>query len=383
MNNLRSQFLLRPDVAFLNHGSFGATPRPVFERYQEWQRELELEPVDFLGRRAPELLRQSRAALGQFLNADPDDLVYTTNATTGVNIVARSLQLGAGDEVLTTNHEYGACDNIWRFLSGKQGFSYRAVPIPVPVATHAEFLERFIAEITPQTRAIFISHITSPTALTFPIAELCQAARQRGILTIVDGAHAPGQIPLDLRAVDADFYTGNLHKWLCAPKGAAFLYARRGLQERLAPLAVSCGWNGSFSRGSQFLDYLEYGGTSDLSAPLSVPAAIEFFRENDWWRVVDNCHELLLRARPEIAAALDAEPIAPDGEWFRQMSAFLLPEGMPGDILHARLFNEHRVEIPTFYWQGRWVIRIALQGYNTWEDVERLIAGVRDIRATL
>lgn len=387
MNNLRSHFLLRPDVAFLNHGSFGATPRPVFQRYQEWQRQLELEPVEFLGRRAPELLRESRAALGQMLNADPDDLVYITNATTGVNIVARSLQLGPGDEVLTTNHEYGACDNIWRFLSGKQGFRYRAVEIPVPVTTHADFLERFVAEITPQTRAIFISHITSPTALTFPIAELCHLARQRGILTIVDGAHVPGQLPLDLRAVDADFYTGNLHKWLCAPKGAAFLYARRSLQELLEPLVISWGWNAPFSKGSQFLDYLEYGGTSDISAPLSVPAAIEFFQQNDWWNVVENCHQLVLRSRPAIAEALDAQPIAPNGnggsEWFRQMSAFLLPEGMPGDILHSRLFNEHHVEIPTFPWQGRWAIRIAVQGYNTWTDVERLLSGVQEIRKTL
>ena len=384
MNNLRSQFLLRPDVAFLNHGSFGATPRPVFERYQKWQRELELEPVDLLGRRAPELLRQSRMELGQFLNADPDDLVYITNATTGVNIVARSLQLGAGDEVLTTNHEYGACDNIWRFLSGKQGFSYRAVEIPVPVTTHDDFLERFVAQITPQTRVIFISHITSPTGLTFPVPQLCQIARQRGIITVVDGAHVPGQLPLDLRELDADFYTGNLHKWLCAPKGAAFLYARRELQEQLEPLVISWGWNGPFSKGSQFLDYLEYGGTSDISAPLSVPAAIQFFGENDWPAVAEGCHQIVRQARPEIAAALDATPICPDDrQWFRQMSAFLLPEGLPGDLLHSRLFSEHLVEIPTFPWQGRWAIRIAVQGYNTWEDVERLLAGLREIRKTL
>jgi len=376
--HLRDLFLLRPEIAFLNHGSFGACPRPVFEHYQQWQREMEEEPVEFHGRRAPELLRHARKALGEYLNTDPDDLVYVVNATTGANIVARSLQLGPGDEILTTDHEYGACDRMWRFLTERNGATYRSVTIPIPVTDQSEFVERFFEQVGPRTRVIFMSHITAPTALTFPVAEICRRARALGIITLIDGAHAPGQIPLDLRELDADFYTGNLHKWLCAPKGAAFLYARRSMQPLLEPLVVSWGWEPVVGRGSTFIDHHEYYGTSDISAPLSVPAAIDFHRQHDWDAVRLHCHDLLLRARPSIAEALDAVPTAPDGGgWFAQMSSFLLPSRIDGAALQAYLFNEHGVEIPIFDWNGRQTIRISVQGYNRWEDIERLLLGCR------
>jgi isopenicillin-N epimerase len=379
--DLRSYFLLRPEVAFLNHGSFGATPRPVMERYQWWQMESEGEPVEFHARRAPELLRDARSALGELVGADADDLVYVTNATVAVNIVARSLHLGPADEVLGTDHEYGACDRIWRFLEKRGGARYRQARIPVPVTTHEEMLDALFAQVTAATRVLFISHITSPTALTFPVAEACRRARALGLITIIDGAHAPGQIDLDLRAVDADFYTGNLHKWLCAPKGAAFLYARRTMQELLEPLVVSWGYEAIAPTGSRFVDEQEYRGTRELAAPLCVADAIEFQREHDWDSVRRRCHELVMRARPLIAEALDATPIAPDSsEWFAQMSAFILPDGFDGAGLQRRLFQEHLVEIPTFPWNGRQTIRISVQGYNTWEDVERLLEGIRAIR---
>ena len=230
MQSLRSEFLLDPDIIFLNHGSFGATPRPVFESYQRWQRVLEREPVDFLGRKATELLRESRTVLADYLGAQVDNLVYVTNATTGINIVAHSLDLNPGDEVLSTDHEYGAMDRTWRFLSRKRGFKYVNYTISIPVTSQDEFVQQFWAQVTPATRVIYLSHITSPTAMILPIEAITQRAREAGILTVIDGAHAPGQIPLSLDAIGADFYVGNLHKWLCAPKGSAFLYARPEVQ---------------------------------------------------------------------------------------------------------------------------------------------------------
>jgi isopenicillin-N epimerase len=230
---LKSLFLLDESVTYLNHGSFGACPRPVFAAYQQWQLHLERQPVLFLYRRVDELLRESRARLGAYLGADADDLVYFLNPTTAVNMVARSLAsphtgfLQPGDEVLTTDHEYGAIDRTWRFICERTGACYVRQPIPLPATTQEALADRFWSGVNERTRVVFISHITSPTALIFPVAEICWRARRAGLLTIVDGAHAPGQIELDLSEVGADLYTGACHKWLCAPKGTAFLYARR------------------------------------------------------------------------------------------------------------------------------------------------------------
>jgi isopenicillin-N epimerase len=213
MTGLRRLFLLDPEIVFLNHGSFGATPQPVFAVYQSWQRELERQTVEFLGRRATDLMAESRAVLADYLGTQRDHLVYVTNATVGVNTVARSLALGPGDQVLTTDHEYGACDRTWRFLAHQKGFVYRSQKIPAPVMNEDDFVEQFWSAVTGRTKVIFLSHITSPTATIFPVAEVCRRAREQGILTLVDGAHAPGQIELALEEIGADFYTGNLHKW--------------------------------------------------------------------------------------------------------------------------------------------------------------------------
>ena len=205
MNNLKAQFLLDPDIIFLNHGSFGATPRPVFEAYQEWQRRLEWQPVEFLVNELPGLLVDARQALGNYIHCGRDDVVYVPNATFAVNVVARSLDLGPGDEVLTTNHEYGACNNVWSFLSRKRGFSYRYRQINFPAESDETVVDQFVQGITPQTKVIFLSHLTSATALKLPVTEICQLAAERGIITVIDGAHAPGQIPLNLEEIGADF----------------------------------------------------------------------------------------------------------------------------------------------------------------------------------
>ncbi|MCO5181935.1 MAG: aminotransferase class V-fold PLP-dependent enzyme [Candidatus Promineofilum sp.] len=377
--SLRDEFLLDPDVVFLNHGSFGATPRPVFEAYRGWQQRLEWQPVQFLGSDIGACLAEARAALALYLKTGANDLVYVPNATFGINVVARSLRLGSGDEVLATDHEYGACENAWLYMSRERGFRYvrRSIPLPLPDA--AEIVEQFWAGVTPRTKVIFLSHITSPTAVRFPVEAICARARRAGILTVVDGAHAPGQIPLDLNAVGADFYAGNCHKWLCAPKGAGFLHARPEVQRLIEPLVVGWGWGErrTFAFGSDYLDYLQYPGTDDYAAYLAVPAAIEFQARHDWPTVRARCHELVACGINRINELTGLSSIyGPRVENFSQMAAAPLP---PIDDLPAfkqRLYGDFRVEIPCVQWGARQFIRISIQGYNTETDVDALLAAL-------
>ncbi len=380
MDSLRSQFLLDPEVVFLNHGSFGACPRPVFEVYQAWQAELERQPVEFLGRRIVGLLADARQKLAEYLGSGSDEIVYFSNPTTAINMVARNLDLHSGDEILATNHEYGAMDRTWRFICGQSGASYIQQLIPLPVRSQEEVVEAVWSGVTPRTRVLFISHITSPTALIFPVAELCSRARQSGILTIIDGAHAPGQIDLNLTDLGADIYTGACHKWLCAPKGAAFLYARRDVQSRLLPLVVSWGYESEKPSSSLFIDYHEWQGTRDMAAFLSVPAAIEFQASHDWDMVRRECHALAIETRRRINAVTGLEPICPESsDWFNQMFLIRLPKNINLVDLKTRLYDDFRVEVPTIYWDTQNFLRISIQGYNTHEDTEALIQALQSI----
>lgn len=383
MNDLRALFLLDPDVVFLNHGSFGATPRPVFEVYQRWQRRLERQPVQFLGREIGDHLASARQALGRYLNADKDDLAFVPNATFGVNVVARSLALGPGDEVLTTNHEYGACDNVWHFLSRKQGFGYVQQAIALPLTSAADIVEQFWQGVTPRTRVIYISHITSPTALCFPVEAICARAREAGILTVIDGAHTPGQIPLDLAAVGADFYCGNGHKWLSSPKGSGFLYTRKERQRLIEPLVVGWGWGESrmLTFGSDYLDALQWLGTNDFSAYLSVPAAIEFQEEHNWTAVRQQCHTLLCQAIDRICALTGLDSVYPEaGEpSFYQMAIAPLPPIADLQGLKDQLYERFRVEVPCVQWGDRPFIRVSVQGYNTQEDIDTLLFAIETV----
>lgn len=374
---LREQFLLRPDVVFLNHGSFGACPRPVFEVYQAWQRELQRQPVEFLGRRFPDLMRGARERLAAFVGAAADDVVFVPNATTGLNTVARSLPLQPGDEVLSTNHEYGALDRTWRFVCAKRGARYVNQPLPEPLESHEQVVDALWSRVTPRTRVLFLSHITSPTALILPVAELAQRARRAGILTVVDGAHAPGQIPLNLEALGADFYAGNLHKWTCAPPGSAFLYARREVQSLLEPLVVSWGWESEMPGPSRFIDEHEWQGTRDIAAYLATPAAIDFLAAHDWAAVQRACHELTRVARRAIAELTGLAPLTPDSpEWFAQMVACPLPD-CDGEALKRRLYDEFAIEVPIVTWGGRRLVRVSIQGYNSREDVDALVTALQ------
>jgi isopenicillin-N epimerase len=332
-------FLLDPEVTYLNHGSYGACPVPVFERYQELQRELERNPMAFLAREFDERLAQAREALAAFVGARPDDLVFVPNATAGLNAVIRSLRLEAGDEVVTTRHEYGAVTRTWLFAGATL-----VVAEPEEVA----------AAIGPRTKAVSISHITSPTALVLPVREICAAARAAGVLAVVDGAHAPGQVPLDLDALGADVYAGNCHKWLSAPKGAGFLWARPEHHAWIAPLVVSWGHDDGFAQRHG------WQGTRDPAAALAVPAAIEAHRLLD--------HERCRRLAGSFHDRLP--PVA--GQPAPQMWATELPRG-DAEELQRRLRERHRIEVPVREWEGRRLLRVSIAPYNEAEDVELLL----------
>ena len=373
---LADEFMVRRDIAFLNHGSYGACPRPVFETYQGWQRELERQPVEFLGRRVRGLLAEARVPLGEFVGTDPDNLIYMPNLTWGANAIARSLALEPGDEVLATDLEYGAVDRTWRYHCERRGACYINQPITLPVTTAEAFVAQLWAGVTERTRVISMSHITSGTALIFPVAEVCRRARAAGIMTVIDGAHAPGQIDLNLDDLGADFYIGNCHKWLCAPKGSAFLFARPARQELLEPFIISWGYQADVPGPSLFLDHYERTGTSDPSAYLSVPAAIAFQRAHGWPRVRAACHLLAREARERIAALTGLPPIAPDSaEWWAQMCTCPLPP-VDAQRLKERLWDDYQVEIPVSSRQGQTSLRVSIQAYNRPEDIDRLLEGL-------
>lgn len=360
---LRDEFLLDPDVVFLNHGSFGACPRDVFARYQEWQLELERQPVEFLGRRIEGLLAEARAALAAYVNADPDDLVFVQNATTGANLAAWGVALQPGDEVLATSLEYGALDLAWEHICAHAPATYIRMPVTVPLENA---VEEIWSGVTDRTRVLFISHITSETAVELPVAELCSRARERGITTVVDGAHVPAHIPLDLRALDVDYYTGNCHKWLCAPKGAAFLYVRRELQPAIAPLVVSWG----FKDDPTFLSRHEEQGTRDPAAYLTVPYAIEWQRTHDWDRVRERCRALASTVPKRVG-------LAPLGDGL-QMVAMRLPDDAPPD-LKRRLYDEYDVEVPV---SDNGIIRVSVNGYNDDSDIDALARALDELLPT-
>jgi isopenicillin-N epimerase len=377
-------FLVRPDIAFLNHGSFGARPRLVFEEYQRWQRELEAQPVAFLGRRLPGLLAEARTSVASFLNVGPNDLVFVPNATHGMNIIARSLVLEPGDEVLGTDHEYGAVERTWRFNCARQGAVYRTQPISVPVSSAEAIIDQLWQGVTERTRVIVISHISSPTALIFPVAEIARRAASQGVLTVIDGAHAPGQLELNLPEIGADFYVGNGHKWLSGAVGAGFLYARPDRQRLLKPLIVSWGWEPREPGPSPFIDLFDWIGTDDPAAYLSLPTAIAYQRDHAWPAVRATCHVLARHAQEQITLITGMPPVSSDSsDWWVQMVVAPIP--IRGNLsvkeIQHRLWEDFQVEVPITDWQGHRFVRVSIQAYNSVADVERLLEGLRQLRA--
>jgi len=383
MNDYQSLFLLDPKVIFLNHGSFGACPKPVFAAYQDWQRRLEMQPILFLGREFAELQLSARKKLGDFLGVEADDVVYIPNATHGVNIIAHSLAIQPGEEILTTDHEYGACDNTWEFICRKAGGSYIHQPIRLPIDSVEAFVDQFWRGVTGRTKLIYLSQISSPTAQRLPVEAICQRARRAGILTFIDGAHAPGQIPVNLPAIGADFYTGNAHKWMLSPKGAAFLYVRRENQALIEPLVVSWGYSADekSTTGSRFIDLLQWTGTHDPSAALTVPTAIEFMEEHEWDKVRQDCRALLRQALDRIQdlTGLPAAYAAGDQPSTLPPQLAIAPLPQPTDLveLKNRLYDQFHIEVPLIEWNGNKLMRLSVQAYNSQEDIDALLEALK------
>lgn len=388
MDNLASQFLLDPAVTFLNHGSFGACPQPVFARYQAWQLQLERQPVAFLDplRGYGKWMKDAREALAAFLGADPADLVGQVNATAGLNVVMQSLPLKAGDEILTADHEYAALDKTMAYVARRTRAQIVRVAIPLPLDSESAFTDALLAAITPRTRVIFLSHITSATALRLPIDRIVAEARRRGIWSVIDGAHTPGHIPLDLDALGADFYAGNCHKWMMAPKGAAFLHVRREWQALINPLVISHGWTedmhdpgtpGAFGN-TPFIDSLEMQGTRDPAAFLTVPAAIGFAQAHDWNRVRRRCRDLIDATEARVAALTGLAPFSTPEFRAPQMASLRLPRTDPR-ALQRDLLDRFGIEIPCFDWQDNSIARVSAQGYNSAAQMDHLVAALTDL----
>ena len=387
-NKIRELFLLKQDLVFLNHGSFGACPKPVFEAYQAWQLKLERQPVAFLDQSRDIIsnLKPVRIAVANELGASSEDLVGVTNATEGLNIVAHSLKLQPGDEILTINHEYGALEKTWELVTERSGAKVLEVEIPLPLVSKEQFVDALINAMTEKTKILFLSHISSPTALLFPIEDVVAEARKRGIISIIDGAHAPGLIDLNLDALGADFYCGNCHKWMMAPKGSAFLWARKQVQPLLEPLVVSHGWTaqsgGPEQQGifgnSRFLDCFEIRGTRDPSAWLATQDAIKFAKLHNWSEKVKHA-DALARETAQTISNLTQLPLFSSPEFCApQMIAIPLPE-CDVDNLKRRLYEEFNIEIPVFRWRGHCIVRISVQVYNTREEANCLVDALTKI----
>jgi isopenicillin-N epimerase len=371
-SKLKSQFLLNPDITFLNFGSFGACVKPVFEFYQKLQLDLEAEPVQFIAINGPENLKRSREALAAYVHCDADDIVYVTNPSYGVNIVAKSFKLNAGDEVLSTDIEYGACDRTWNYYCEKAGAKYVRQHIELPLVSKEKFIEDFFKGLSSKTKAIFISHITSTTALKFPVKEICAIAKEKGLFIMVDGAHAPGHIQLDITDIDADAYTGACHKWMCAPKGCSFLYVRKELQHLFDPLVVSWGYKAAMPSHSQFIDYHQMQGTRDFSAFLTVPKLIEFLNENHWAAVAAKCRKLAHSNYQRFCDLLNTEPLAPiTDEFLGQMCSMQIKTTAP-EKLQRLLYEKYQIEIPVMRQDTKTYLRYSINAFNNQDDLDKL-----------
>ncbi|MCC6765225.1 MAG: aminotransferase class V-fold PLP-dependent enzyme [Deltaproteobacteria bacterium] len=375
---------LDPAVTYLNHGSFGACPVPVLARQAEWRARLERQPVQFMARELEGLLDEARTALAAFVGAAPGDLAFVPNATSGVNTVLRSLVFAPGDELLTTDHAYVACENALHFVAERSGATVVVAKVPFPLDGPAAVAEAVLARVTPRTRLALLDHVTSPTGLVWPIAELVAALAERGVETLVDGAHAVAMLPLDVSAIGAAYYTGNCHKWLCAPKTAAFLHVRRDVQALVRPLAISHGARLRRADRSRFLLEFDWTGTVDPTAYLSVPEAIRVLGSllpGGWPALRARNRDLALAGRRLLCESLGIAEPAPES-MIGSLAAVPVPDGSPApptsgpyrDPLQDALLAEAGIEVPVGPWPAapRRLLRISAAAYNTIADYERL-----------
>ncbi|WP_437957166.1 aminotransferase class V-fold PLP-dependent enzyme [Sorangium sp. So ce119] len=381
---VRELWPLDPAVTFLNHGSYGACPRAVLEAQQRYRDQVERQPVRFFLRELEPLLDAARGELASFVGADPEDLVFVSNATAGVNTVLRSLPLGADDEICVTDHGYNACRNAAEAAAARAGARVVVAAVPFPIEAPEQVIEAVLAAVGPRTRLVLVDHVTSPTGLVFPVAALAAELAGRGVDLLVDGAHAPGMVPLDLRALGAAYYTGNCHKWLCAPKGAGFLHVRRDRQGAIRPLVISHGANSPRADRSRFLLEFDWTGTSDPSAALCVADALRFLGAllpGGWPALRAHNRATALAARDVLCEALGCRPPAPDA-MIGALATVPLPDAPSSpprlDPLQDALLERWGIEVPVFAWPAsprRW-LRISGQIYNERSHYERLAAAL-------
>ena len=402
-HGLKRHWLLDPAVTYLNHGAFGACPRPVLRAQDEWRTRMESHPIQFHDVELEGHLARARERLGELIHAQASDLAFVPNATTGVNTVLASLEFAPGDEILTTDHEYNACLNAARRGAARHGASVVVAALPFPTSSPDEMAAALLERVTPRTRLLLISHVTSPTGIRLPVERLVPELAQRGIDTLIDGAHAPGMLALDIDALGAAYYTGNCHKWLCAPKGAGFLHVRRDRQALIHPLVTSHGANSPRSDASLFRLEFDWTGTADPTAYLSIPAALDFIGgllPGGWPEVMRHNHELAIAGRDRLLRVVGGSPLAPD-EMLGSLAAIEIPDSIapapeppaadadpnatyPFDPLRDALSAEDRIEVPVFTWPHtpadsaprRRLLRVSAQLYNEPADYDRLASAL-------
>ncbi len=377
---IKKQFLLNPTITFLNHGSFGACPKPIFDDYQKWQLELEKEPIQFFTKTGKSQLDISKKALANYLNCYEKDIVFVANPTTAMNTVIKNMPLQKGDEVLTTNQEYGAIEKTWNYYCNKAEAKLVKANIQLPIENKEAFLKQFWAKLSSKTKIVFLSHITSPTALIFPVEEICNKAKELGLIVIIDGAHAPGHIPLNLTKLNADFYTGACHKWMLTPKGNSFLYAKKNMQKLIEPLIISWGYQAEFPSDSTFQDYLQYNGTKDFSAYLTTPKAIHWLKDNDWNARIKVCRKQLQYYYPLIAKELNSHVLCPISDDFLGQICSIPIQCQKPLELKELLYNKYKIEIPIVVFKNQTFLRISFQAYNGEKEIEYLISVLKELK---
>ena len=377
---MKNLFLLNPEITFLNFGSFGACPKPIFEAYQNLQFELESDPVQFIVNIGIEKLASARKKLGSYIGCKPEDLVFMINPSYAINTITKSIQLKPGDEILSTNLEYGAMDRTWNYYCQKADAKYIQQSISLPIFTKEQFIDDFWKGYTEKTKAIFISHITSATGLILPVKEICTEAKKRGLLTIVDGAHVPGHIPFQISEIEADIYTGACHKWMMAPKGASFLYVNKENQHWVDPLTISWGYQSDFPSNFQFIDFHQTAGTRDFSAFLTVPFCIDFMEKYNWREVASECRTKTIQIASDFQKELGFDTIAPiQEEFLGQMFSFPIHTTDPIH-LKKQLYQRFKIEIPVTFQNGNYYLRFSFQVFNEEQDFNKLLNSLKILR---
>ena len=374
--NIKSLFLLNKNITYLNHGSFGACPKPIFEKLIEWQYLLESQPVDFLENQIEKRMFQSRKALSELINCDFNNVVLFPNPTTAMNEVIKSLSLQPGDEIITTNHEYGAIDKTWEYVCKNSGSIYKKQCITTPIVSKEQLINELFAGVNHNTKILLISHITSPTGIIFPIKEICDIAKEKKIITIVDGAHVPGHIELNINKLNVDIYVGACHKWLLCPKGVSFLYVNSLFQNLIKPLVISWGFESDQYSDTEFQNIHLWQGTNDVSNYLTIPAAINFRTQYNWGDVSNMCKQTIKDFHFMIHNEFNIQPIVTCdlNDWLGQMCTFPFPIKI-NDVpnMKKKMIDYYKIEIPIICWNNNIYLRISINGYNNSNDIDRLV----------